>query len=144
MWTQARPTLWRFGDAGNLGTRRVAPLLTHECITCLCCREEMEHDLDEDETPFRLRADASKPEVNRFAQDWLALHMFATLYYATERHQSAFAFLENGGMAAPFREAVTQNQQIVANTQQVFEKSFFCFLIHSLSHHRFLTPRGTL
>ena len=40
VWSQARPTLWRFGDAGNLDPRRAAPLLTHEWITCLCCRED--------------------------------------------------------------------------------------------------------
>ena len=93
--------MWRYGDAGNLDPRRTAPLLTHEWITCLCLREEMEYDVDGDETPevpFRVRADSSEPEVNRFAQDWITLHLFATLFYLTERHQSAFAFLKNGGM----------------------------------------------
>ena len=93
--------MWRYGDAGNLDPRRTVPLLTHEWITCLCLREEMEYDVDGDETPevpFRVRANSSEPEVNRFAQDWITLHLFATLFYLTERHQSAFAFLKNGGM----------------------------------------------
>jgi len=40
VWAQARPTLWRYGDAGNLDPRRTtAPLLTHEWITAMCFRE---------------------------------------------------------------------------------------------------------
>ena len=40
VWAQARPTLWRYGDAGNLDPRRTsAPLLTHEWITAMCIRE---------------------------------------------------------------------------------------------------------
>ncbi len=74
------PTLRRFGDAGNLDPRRTARLLTHEWIICLCCREEMEYDVEGDKEPFRVRANASELEVNRFAQDWVSLHMFATLY----------------------------------------------------------------
>ena len=39
-WAQARPTLWRYGDAGNLDPRRTsAPLLTREWITAMCIRE---------------------------------------------------------------------------------------------------------
>ena len=64
----------------------------------MCLREEMEYDLDDDEIPFRARASDTEPEVNRFADDWISLHIFATLFYLTERHQSAFAFLKNGGM----------------------------------------------
>ena len=46
IWTQARPTLWAYGDAGNLDPRREdAPLLTHEWITAMCIREEMEYDV---------------------------------------------------------------------------------------------------
>ena len=78
--------------------KRSVPMLTHEWITCLCQREEMEYDLDTDETPFRVRSDQSEPEINRFAGDWVTLHLFATLFYLTERHQSAFAWLKNGGM----------------------------------------------
>ena len=36
--------------------------------------------------------------MNRFAGDWITLHLFATLFWLTERHQSAFAWLKNGGM----------------------------------------------
>lgn len=40
VWAQARPTLWRYGDAGNLDPRRAgSQLLTHEWITTLCIRE---------------------------------------------------------------------------------------------------------
>ena len=52
VWSQARPTLWRYGDAGNLDPKRSVPLLVHEWITSLCLREEMEYDLDTDKEPF--------------------------------------------------------------------------------------------
>ena len=29
-------------------------------------------------------------QVNRFAGDWITLHLFATLFWLVERHQSAF------------------------------------------------------
>jgi hypothetical protein len=36
VWSQARPTLWCYGDAGNLDPKRAdAPLLTHEWITTM-------------------------------------------------------------------------------------------------------------
>jgi len=98
VWSQARPTLWRYGDAGNLDPRRSVPLLTHEWITCMCLREEMEYAVEGDETEFRVRSSEGEPEVNRFAADWVTQHLFATLFWLTERHQSAFAFLKNGGM----------------------------------------------
>lgn len=98
VWSQARPGLWRYGDAGNLDPKRTVPLLTHEWIACLCVREEMEYHLETDTTPFKVREDPREPEVNRFASDWITLHLFATLFYLTERHQSSFAFLKNGGM----------------------------------------------
>ncbi|CAK0887182.1 unnamed protein product [Prorocentrum cordatum] len=100
--TQARPSLWRYGDAGHLDPKRTGTypqLLAHEWITRLCMREEMEYTLDTDEEkPYRVRENDDDPEVNRFAADWVSLHMFATLHFLTERHQSAFAFLKNGGM----------------------------------------------
>jgi hypothetical protein len=99
VWSQARPNLWRYGDGANLDPKRTMPLLTHEWISCLCLREEMEYDLETDMIPYRVRAeDDNMFEVNRFASDWITLHLFATIYYLTERHQSAFAFLKNGGM----------------------------------------------
>ena len=99
IWTQARPTQWRHGDAGNLDPRRAAaPLLVYELITAMCFREEMEYDLESDTTPFRDRRDDDAPEVNRFAGDCTTLHLFAILFWLTERHQSAFSFLKNGGM----------------------------------------------
>ena len=63
----------------------------------MCLREEMEYTVPGQE-PFRVRAEETEPEVNRFASDWITLHLFQTLFYLTERHQSAFAFLKNGGM----------------------------------------------
>ena len=36
VWTQARPSLWRYGDAGNLDPRRTVSLLAQEWIACLC------------------------------------------------------------------------------------------------------------
>ena len=80
MWSQARPTLWRYGDAGNLDPKRSVPLLVHEWITSLCLREEMEYDLDTDKEPFRVRSSDAEPEVNRFGQDWITLHLFATIF----------------------------------------------------------------
>ena len=64
----------------------------------MCVREEMEYSLDSDSVPFRVRSDDEEAEVNRFAGDWITLHLFATLFWLTERHQSAFAWLKNGGM----------------------------------------------
>jgi hypothetical protein len=100
IWAQARPTLWRYGDGGHLDPKRdgATQLRAHEWISCLCLREEMEYTLPSEGVAFRVRREAGEPEVNRFASDWVALHMFATLHYLTERHQSAFAFLKNGGM----------------------------------------------
>ena len=58
----------------------------------------MEYDVEGDTEPYRVRTDDMEPEVNRIASDWITLHLFATLFYLVERHQSAFAFLKNGGM----------------------------------------------
>ena len=98
MWSQARPPLWWYGDAANLYPGRHTPLLTNEGGSCLCLREEMEYGLPTDEEPFRAVSSDTDPEINRFAADWLSLHLFATLYQLTEQKQSAFAFLKNGGI----------------------------------------------
>ena len=46
VWSQARPTLWRYGNGGNIDPKRAdTPLLVHEWITCLCLREDMKYDL---------------------------------------------------------------------------------------------------
>ena len=80
-WSQSRPSLWRYGDAAHLDPKRSggAQLLAHEWITCLCMREELEYTLEEDEEPFCARDEEGGVEVNRFAGDWVSLHMFATL-----------------------------------------------------------------
>jgi len=51
-----------------------------------------------DTEPFRVKREDGEPEVNRFADDWITLHLFFTLFWLVERHQSAFNFLKNGGM----------------------------------------------
>ena len=39
VWSQARPTLWRYGNGGNIDPKRAdTPLLVHEWIRCLCLR----------------------------------------------------------------------------------------------------------
>ena len=86
VWSKARPNLWRYGDGGNLDPKRTVPLLTYEWISCLCLREEMEYDLETDTTPFRVcDEDSNESEVNRFASDWITLHLFQTLYYLQVR-----------------------------------------------------------
>ena len=54
--------------------------------------------MEGDVEPYRVLEEQGQPEVNRFAGDWISLHLFSTLYWLTERHQSAYAFLKNGGM----------------------------------------------
>ena len=53
--------------------------------------------LEGDDAPYRVRAQATDPEVNRFGADFHTLHLFATMFWLAERHQSGFAFLKNGG-----------------------------------------------
>ena len=97
IWTQARPTLWCYGDASNLYPERRVPMLTDEWISCLLCREEMEYDVYDGED-YHVRESPGSWEINRFAADWHARHLFMTVNYLWERHSSAFAFLRQGGM----------------------------------------------
>ena len=91
IWAQARPTLWRYGDAGNLDPRRsAAPMLSDEWITAMCFREEMEYDVEGDSEAFRVLQEDDTAEVNRFAGDWITQHLFSSLFWLTERHQSAY------------------------------------------------------
>ena len=71
----------------------------------MCFREEMEYDVEGDATPYRVHQDGAVREVNRFAGDWITLHLFASLFWLVERHQSAYSFLKNGGMNGPRRSA---------------------------------------
>lgn len=64
----------------------------------MCLREEMEYTLEGETVPYRVRQDENEAEINRFAQDWVTLHLFATLFWLVERHQSAYSFLKNGGL----------------------------------------------
>ena len=92
----ARPTLWRFGDAGNLYPERETPLTLLEWMACMLVREEMEYDCPGDQIPFRVRAAGSGPEVNRFAGDWVTLHIFSSLRVLASQQESSHAFLTNG------------------------------------------------
>ena len=96
-WTQARPTLWCYGGAGNLYPHRRVELLTGEWIRSLLCREEMEYDVEEGEG-YRVRRSGDLWEINRFAAVWHSWHLFVTVNYLWQRHSSAFAFLRQGGM----------------------------------------------
>jgi hypothetical protein len=69
IWTMARPTLWRFGDAANLYPDRETSLTLLEWMGCMLVREEMEYDLPTDKESFTVRPADSGPEVNRFAGD---------------------------------------------------------------------------
>ena len=55
-------------------------------------------------------------EQNRFEDDWITLHLFATLYLLSEQKQSAFAFLKNGGMkwAAKVRDVSAEMLALAA------------------------------
>jgi hypothetical protein len=64
----------------------------------MCFREEMEYDVEGDKEPYRVHHTEGEPEVNRCAGDWITLHLFSTLFWFVERHQSAFSFLKNGGL----------------------------------------------
>ena len=43
VWSQARPTLWRYGDACNLYPERETPMTVNEWMACLMLREELEY-----------------------------------------------------------------------------------------------------
>ena len=98
IWTQARPTLWRYGDATNLYPHRQTLLLTQEWMECMCNREELEYAMPTDSEPYSAAWPDEDFQSNRFEDDWLTMHLFATLYLLSEQKQSAFAFLKNGGM----------------------------------------------
>ena len=66
------------------------PLLSHEWITATCIREEMEYALEDDAVTFWVCREDQELEVNRFAGDWITLHLFATLFWLTELHQSPY------------------------------------------------------
>ena len=52
VWSQARPSLWRYGDCCNLYPERFTDLLTIEWIQCILCREEMVYSLSSDTEEF--------------------------------------------------------------------------------------------
>ena len=65
----ARPTLWLFGDAGNLYPERETMLTLIEWMSCMLLREEMEYGMPTDTVPFRARALSVGPEINRCVGD---------------------------------------------------------------------------
>ena len=96
----ARPSLWRYGDGANLSPGRETFLTLNEWMCCLLLREEMEYDLPGEEPgSFRARANESEPAINRFAQDWVVLHLFSSMRVLASQQESTHAFLKNGGMA---------------------------------------------
>ncbi|CAK0796442.1 unnamed protein product, partial [Prorocentrum cordatum] len=99
IWTMARPHLWRFGDAANLYPDRETLLTLNEWMCCMLLREEMEYDMPTDTEPFRARGEASGPELNRFARDWITLHIFSSMRILASQQESTHAFLKNGGIA---------------------------------------------
>ena len=99
VWSQARPSLWRYGDCCNLYPDRTTDLLTVEWMQCLLCREEMVYSLSSDEEEFVANGLTDGGAINRFADDWVTLHLMSTLYQLSENKRTTFAFFFNGGMA---------------------------------------------
>ena len=64
VWYQARPTLWRYGDAGNLYPGRQTDLPTVEWMRALMLREELECSLPMDAQLFKVRTSEDEAEVN--------------------------------------------------------------------------------
>ena len=61
IWTMARPTLWRFGDAADLYPDRETPLTVGEWMSCMLLREEMEYSMPTDTHPFKVNDGESGP-----------------------------------------------------------------------------------
>ena len=99
IWTMARPTLWRFGDAGNLYPDRETPLTIIEWMCCLLLREELVYSLPTDMEEFTGLVSENGMELNRFAGDWVTHHMMSSLRVLASHQESAHAFLKNGGIA---------------------------------------------
>ena len=51
---------------------------------------------------------------NRFASDWIVLHLFSSIYWLTERHTSQYAFLTSGGMKFAEQLAKLTSEEISA------------------------------
>ena len=105
IWTMARPTLWRFGDAALFDPRRNkenggTSLLVNEWMVCMLDREELEYDMPDDdpEHPFRACTNESGEEVNRFRSDWVSLHLFESMRVLSAQQESFKAYVQNGGM----------------------------------------------
>ena len=68
-------------------------------MQCLSCREEMVYSLPSDTEEFLPNDLIEGGAINRFANDWVTLHLMSTLYHLSENKRSTFAFLQNGGIA---------------------------------------------
>ena len=93
IWSMARPELWRYGDCGNMYDRQ-AELTTRDWMACLLLREELEYTLPEEEELY------TAPPGNRFAKDWVALHLMATVDRLVDQKQSIYTWLTDGGIKA--------------------------------------------
>ena len=62
-------------------------------------REEVEYDLPSDTEKFTVRPGDTGPEINRFAGDWVTLHILSSLRVLASQQESSHAFLTNGGIA---------------------------------------------
>ena len=97
IWSMAMPSLFTFGDAANLYPHRETPLLTSEWIACLMLREELQYHVEEEDPPRNIEEEQGW-SLNRFRESWVVQHMFATLYFLSERQQATYSFLKNGGI----------------------------------------------
>ena len=61
-------------------------------------REEMEYDLPGETEKFTVRPGDTGPEINRFAGDWVTLHILSSLRVLASQQESTHAFLKNGGI----------------------------------------------
>jgi hypothetical protein len=63
----------------------------------------MEYSLEGDAEPYRVRRNDDEAEVNRFAADWITLHLFASIYWLVEKaSQLAMAAAAAPSFAARF------------------------------------------
>ena len=60
-------------------------------------REELQYQVPGEDVPSNAEDEAGW-SINRFRESWVVQHMFATLYFLSERQQATYAFLKNGGI----------------------------------------------
>ena len=101
--------------------------LSLEWMACLLLREEMDYSLPSEppDTPFRAKQQRPGMEVNRFAADWLTLHLFTSLRLLAAQQESAHAFLTSGGMKFAKVLAELKPEQVTAGECNSFFMLFF-------------------